>query len=274
MKFAQSTFVYFNYPLQEAIKRLHINGYDGVEIWGGRPHYYRRDLDHELKDILALLDEYEMVVPNFIPAQFRYPSLLCSLNEGIRKDSVMYIKDNIDTALQLHAASISICPGMLPFGENLLSGWAQLQKSIIELLDYASSAAIKILIEPAHKAETNLILTVDQCLEMLDRVNSDMLGILVDTGHTHLNNEALDIIIPRLKNIPLHIHIDDNNGDADAHMIPCDGKIDYAPLVRALKDIQYNGFISAELGFQYTLDPDAAVKTTMERLGEIFYGKE
>ena len=47
MKFSQSSFVYLNYPLQEAIRRLHQYGYQGVEIWGGRPHAYRHDLDDE-----------------------------------------------------------------------------------------------------------------------------------------------------------------------------------------------------------------------------------
>lgn len=270
MKFAQSTFIYFNYPLRNAISRLHASGYQGVEIWGGRPHYYRRDLDGELNEILALLDTFEMVVPNFIPAQFRYPSLLCSLNESIRKDSVTYIKDNIDTAIKLHSPSISICPGMLPFGEDLLCGWKQLKQSISELLDHISSADIRILIEPAHKAETNLILTVEQGLAMVAELGSSQLGILLDTGHTHLNNEPLELIIPKLKDIPLHIHIDDNNGDADSHMIPGDGSIDYAVLAAALKEIGYTGFISAELGFQYTLEPDAAVIKTLERLKAVF----
>ena len=71
MKFAQSSFVYLNYPLQETIRRLHKFGYQGIEVWGGRPHMYRHDLDAELDDIRTLLERLGMAVPNLVPAQFR-----------------------------------------------------------------------------------------------------------------------------------------------------------------------------------------------------------
>ena len=156
MEFSQSSFVYFNYALQEAIGRLHQYGYQGIEVWGGRPHLYRHDLDGQLDEIVALLDRFEMVVPNFIPAQFRYPSILCSLNETIRRDSVQYIQDAVDNALRLRAPSVSLCPGMTLFGEDLGRGWGQLRQSIVELLDYTEGTDLVLLIEPAHQAESTL----------------------------------------------------------------------------------------------------------------------
>ena len=44
MKLSLSTFVYFRYPLIEAIRRTAHFGYDGVELWGGRPHAYADDM--------------------------------------------------------------------------------------------------------------------------------------------------------------------------------------------------------------------------------------
>ena len=96
------------------------------------------------------------------------------------------------------------------------------------------------------------------------------LGILLDTGHAHINGEPLDQVVLSLQDVPFHIHIDDNDGDIDAHLIPGAGNIDFAPLVGALGRIDYQGFISAELGFQYTLDPDSAVKQTHTALTRLF----
>ncbi|GAH45931.1 unnamed protein product, partial [marine sediment metagenome] len=74
MKLSQSTFVYFNYPLKEAVTRIAEAGYQGVEVWGGRPHAYRNDLtEAELKDIRSLIEDKGVEVSAFIPAQFRYP---------------------------------------------------------------------------------------------------------------------------------------------------------------------------------------------------------
>lgn len=273
MKFSQSSFVYFNYPLQEAIGRLHQYGYQGVEVWGGRPHLYRHDLDGQLDEIVALLDRFEMVVPNFIPAQFRYPSILCSLNETIRRDSVQYIQDAVDNALRLRAPSVSLCPGMTLFGEDLGRGWGQLRQSIVELLDYTEGTGLVLLLEPAHKAESTLILTVADGLRMIEEVGSERLGILLDTGHANVNGENLAKVFASLRDVPFHVHIDDNHGDSDAHLIPGDGKIDFAPFARALQRVNYQGFVSAELGFQYTLDPDRAVEKTSAALSEMFVSR-
>jgi len=274
MKFSQSSFVYFNYSLQEAIRRLHQYGYQGVEVWGGRPHMYRHDLDGELDDIKRLLDKFGMSVPNFVPAQFRYPSILCSSNETVRRDSVGYVKDAIDNALKLGAPSVSVCPGMTLAGESVKQGWVNLRRSYMELLDYVGGRSVNILIEPAHRFESTLILTVEDGLRMLDEIKSNKLGILLDTGHANVNDENLAQVVRRLENAPLHIHIDDNHGDSDAHLIPGDGRIDYAPFVRALEEINYQGFVSAELGFQYTLAPDAAVEKSFAVLRGMFGAQE
>lgn len=270
MRFAQSSFVYFNYPLQHAIRRLHEAGYQGIEIWGGRPHMYRHDLDAEIDSLKALLDECEMAVPNFIPAQFRYPSILCSSNETVRLESVRYIEDAIDNAVRLGAPSVSLCAGMTLYGESIEKGWANLRQSIVELLDYSEPTGLRLLIEPAHRAESTLILTVADALRMIKEIQSERLGICLDTGHANVNGEDLAQTVLLLKDVPSHIHIDDNKGESDAHMVPGEGDIDYAPFVRALKEIDYQGFVSAELGFQYTLEPDGAVRRTHTALREMF----
>jgi len=273
IKFAQSSFVYMNYSLQDAIRRLHHLGYAGIEIWGGRPHMYRHDLDTELDGIKVLLDECEMVVPNFIPAQFRYPSILCSSNQAVRRDSVRYVEDAIDNAIKLGAPSVSLCAGMTLCGESVERSWANLRQSIVELLDYTSRTDLRLLIEPAHRAESTLILTVTDGLKMIHEIQSERVGICLDTGHAVLNGEDLPQQVRALKGVPLHIHIDDNTGDSDAHMIPGEGNIDFAPFVSALDEIGYRGFVSSELGFQYTLDPDNAARKTRTALSELLAAK-
>jgi protein FrlC len=258
--------------LQEAIRCLHEFGYQGIEVWGGRPHCYRHDLDDELDEIKALLDRFEMSVCNFIPAQFRYPSILCALNETVRRDSVRYIQDAIDNARKLGSPCVSLCPGMTLFGEDVEEGWSQLHKSFVELLDYTDGTDMVLLIEPAHRFESTLILTVEDGLRMIEEIDSERLGILLDTGHANVNGEDLAEVVRSLKHVPLHIHIDDNHGDSDAHLIPGEGSIDFAPFVQALEEIHYQGFVSAELGFQYTLDPDPAVQQTHVALSEMFGG--
>jgi len=266
MLFSQSSAVYFNHSLKFAIQDLHDLGYDGIEIWGGRPHMFKHDLDIEMDGILALLKKLNMQVCNFIPAQFRYPSLLCSSNEYVRKDSVEYIKMAIDNAIKMSSPTVSLCPGMVLFDQSVEYGWKQLVKSYKEIEEYAVDKDIILLIEPAHRFESNLILTVDDCIKMLDELKSDIFGILLDTGHTNLNGEKFNEILSRCNGIPLHIHLDDNNGDADSHLIPGYGNVDFDGLFTALKDTQYKGYISVELGGGYNMNPTKACQESLEFL--------
>jgi len=271
MKFAQSSVVYINYSINYAIRELHNLGYQGIEIWGGRPHMYRNDLDGEMKNIINLLKKLNMTVCNFIPAQFHYPSILCSNNEVVRQDSVEYIKTAMEIALKIGSPSISLCPGIGLFDEDLSQAWKQLLKSFKEIEEYNQDKKLLLLIEPAHRFESNLILTVEDCLRMINELSSDKFGILLDLGHCYINKEDLKKAIFKCKNYPLHIHIDDNNGIIDEHLIPGEGKINFNIVNETLRKINYNGFISAELNSTiYSLDPTIACKKTLNTLKNIF----
>ncbi len=84
MKTSISTFVYFKYPLTEAIKRISCYGYKGVELWGGRPHAYCDDMNKDrISEVVKVIEDYELCISNFIPAQFRYPTNLAAPDRGI-----------------------------------------------------------------------------------------------------------------------------------------------------------------------------------------------
>lgn len=262
MKISQSTFVYFNYPLKEAITRIAEAGYQGVEIWGGRPHAYRNDLtETELKDIHSLIENKGIEVSAFIPAQFRYPTSLVNPKERIRKDSINYIKESFNTAITLGTHKVIVCPGHTLYSQSLESAWQLLKESLEILLEHAQKYDITLLLEPAHRMESDLIITVDDALRIIKEIKSNRIGIVLDTGHAAINKESLKDCIKKLnesKSI-FHLHIDDNNGLMDEHLIPGRGKINFVPFLKELKRINYQGFLTVELGFQYIMDPDSAV---------------
>lgn len=270
LRFAQSSFVYCNYSLQYAINDLSRLGYDGIEIWGGRPHMYRHDLDEEFDEILELLRQLNMKVCNFIPAQFRYPSILCSSNPRVRKDSVEYLKSAMDNAVKIGSPSISLCPGMVLCDDDLGNGWRLLKESLEEILEYNDDKGLHLLIEPAHRFETNLVLTVDDCLRLIDELDSDYLGVLIDIGHLNLNGECFREAFTRCKDLPIHVHLNDNNQDHDSHLLPGAGNADFDLLAQALKDIGYRGFVSGELSGIYSANPSGASEEMLSFMRSTF----
>jgi protein FrlC len=269
-KFAQSSAVYFNFTLEYAIKNLSSIGYDGIEIWGGRPHAYRDDLLEDSAKLKALIRDSGLEVCNFIPAQFRYPTLLCSDNERVRQDSVGYIASALRNAFMLGSPSVSLCPGMVPWDLDLKQGHRKLVQSLKDICRINESFGLKLLIEPAHRFESNLIKTIQDCVEILTEIDNPFLGILLDTGHCHVNGEDLSQALTLASGYPLHIHIDDNSGDADAHLNLGEGTIDFHRFRDALDTIHYKGYLSVELGTKYIMDPEAACRTSLTKLRELF----
>ena len=64
MKFGCFSLDYRRFPLERAFRDAQRLGFDGVEIWGGRPHAYPFDLDAaEIQGILDLQKRYGLEVP-------------------------------------------------------------------------------------------------------------------------------------------------------------------------------------------------------------------
>ncbi len=267
MKTALSSFIYLNYPLDEAIRRTAQAGYDGIDIWGGRPHAYRRDLsDKELASLRQLLEREHLAVASFIPAQFRYPTCLCSNNDSIRADSVAYIQDSIVTAAALSAPIVSVCPGHSLYGQEEADAWARLGESLVSICTFAARYGISIALEPADRYETDLMATTADAMRMIAELRQDNLGVVLDNGHAYVVGESAAQAAHALGDRLFHVHLDDNMGKRDQHLVPGEGSFDFQPFVNALRAVGYEGFVSAELSWDYTIDPDPAARQALDHM--------
>ena len=104
----------------------------------------------------------------------------------------------------MRAPSISVCPGMTLLDGDQQEGWRLLHRSLKEIEEYAGERSMLVLIEPGHRFEPNLIATIDDCPRMLGQLRSERLGILLDTGHVHLNGELFAQALRKCWGIPLH----------------------------------------------------------------------
>lgn len=261
MKLSISSKLYQNYRLEEAVKRISKLGYDGIEIWGGRPHAYYQDINlTTASSIRESIEKAGLEISGFIPAQFGYPTSLCSPISTIRKESVEYIKKSIDTSLLLGCRKVSLCPGRTLYGQGYDRGMAELIDSLDEIANYAVVKEVLLLLEPAHMLESDLILTINDGIRLIEEQKYPNMGIALDTGHCHINKESfIDcLLLLKRKNIPLHVHLDDNNGLTDQHKIPGEGTICFVPFFQTLLETEYKGFLTVELGFDYTSSPDEA----------------
>jgi len=89
----------------------------------------------------------------------------------------------------------------------------------------------------------------DAMLRLIEAVGSKYLGACYDTCHVVQAGEIPAVSVYKLGDKIFHCHISDNEGSIDSppHMTPGRGRIDWRAVLRALKNVGYNGFLSIEL---------------------------
>ena len=66
--------------------------------------------------------------------------------------------------------------------------------------------------------------------------------------------------------VPLSLHIQDNDGTCDGHLIPGDGTVDWELFISVLKEIGYMGDCVLEAHHQSLTAPDAERDAILSRL--------
>ena len=117
-----------------------------------------------------------------------------------------------------------------------------------EILEVACKLGINIAVE-----NLNLYLTVFTQI-LLDNINSPNLGLCYDAGHKNLWTPTKDLLATYgSRCFTIHLHdnfMDDQTGstaELDHHMLPFDGKIDFAKEMRDLATVGYDGVIMLEV---------------------------
>jgi len=268
MKLGTATSVLYQYALQDAIPLIARAGYDGVDIWGGRPHVYRQDFSvDELRQLRQLIADHGLSVSSFMPAFYRYPHSLSNPNPKVRQDSIEYMRQCIDNAATLGAGIVLVVPDHSLFGQTRSDSLQRMIESIDVVAQYASQYELKLGIEILYYDETDLVNTADDALTIIRQLGHDNLGAVLDTGTLNLSKESITDIFTTLGSLMLQIHVNDNAGShKQQNLIPGEGNYNFAALIQYLREKSYRGFLSAELSKEYADDPEPALRTTAERL--------
>ena len=103
--------------------------------------------------------------------------------------------------------------------------------------------------------------------ELVKAVDSDWFGWCFDVGHAWACGYAPDVL-KKCAVIPMSLHIQDNDGSGDGHLIPGDGTIDFECFIKTLKDIGYLGDCVLEAHHQSLVAPDEERDAILARLLE------
>src|SRR5262245_60950269 len=186
MKLRTATSVLFRYAIQDAVKVVAQCGYDGIDLWGGRPHVYRQDLSPaELKELRQSIADHGLSVASLMPAFYRYPHSLSNPNPKVRRDSIDYMRQCTDNAAILGSPIVLVVPDFSLFGQATEDSRKRMVDSVGEVATYAAQYDLKLGIEVLYEDETDLVVTSDDALYMIKALGNDNLGVVLDTGALH-----------------------------------------------------------------------------------------
>jgi len=268
VRIATATSVLFQYAIKDAVSLVARIGFDGVDIWGGRPHVYRQDLTtEELVHLRHLIADHGLSVVSFMPAFYRYPHSLSNPNPKVRDDSIDYMRQCIDSAALLGAGIVLVVPDHSLHGQTREDALGRFAESVDVIARYAARYELKLGLEVLYYDETDLVNSADDALHIIEQLGYGNLGVVLDTGTLNLSKESPEEILARLDGLLLQVHVNDNDGGREQqNLIPGEGTYDFKSLIRTLREHHYSGFLSAELARGYAHDPEPALRTTLERL--------
>lgn len=270
MKYAFNTWVYGSFPvwvpsytLDETIKRIAAAGYDGIEIGCAAPHAWPAHLSAERrKDIKTLLEGENLTPVSLLPAPGGGPGNNPSsplLEE--RQATVAHYKEVVDLAADLGAKLVMYIGGWQVFGTSRKDAWAWSVEGLREIAEHAKGRGITIAAEPTS-ADSNIVETADDALELMREAEQDNVGVMFDTYHALYRNEVSADYVRIMQEHLVHVHAADTD-----RLPPGEGTVDWVSFMQALKDINYQGHVTMEIGFNTrAAEPDRYARQAIQFL--------
>ena len=185
----------------------------------------------------------------------------------------------IDEAAALGAATLVLVPGGLPPGDrDLAAARTRVVEAIERLAPYAVAAGVRLALEPMHPiytADRGVISTLAQALDIAERFDPDVVGVVVDTFHLWWEpgvEQQIARAAGRIASYQISDWITPLPPDALlARGMMGDGHIDFAGFTRAVSAAGYRGDIEVEIfnADIWAAPPKRVLATIVERYREL-----
>jgi sugar phosphate isomerase/epimerase len=140
--------------------------------------------------------------------------------------------------------------------------WGWLTDSMGACADEADRAGLTLCLEPRVG---EIISNTDALLRLMEAVDSDNFGAVLDTGHLNAQKEILPLSVEKLGSRIHYVHASDNDGQTNQHLALGQGTVDWDGIFLALKKHEFAGYVAVDVGNVPNLDAQyAASKSFLE----------
>lgn len=259
MQFALFSKVLADRPFEAAARTAADLGYDAVEPMAREPHLGADTSPERAAELAALLSDLGLSVPCLTTYTGGYVDGTDAECEAdlAALDPFLDLADALDCDLVRHA------PDGPPVHEATEADFERAATWTRRAADRAAEHGKTLCVElHAHKVTE----TVDSTLDLLDRVDRENVGVIHDAGNLFIVGESFGReSVERLGDRLVHVHVKDiarvpldtdgpgtleletrRGRERFQHRLLGEGDVDHGPLVAALVDTGYDGYLTAE----------------------------
>lgn len=214
-------------------------GYDGLDLFG------KLTSAGEAREVYKAVAAYDLEVPLFTaPILVAKGCNLSLRDDEKRRKSIDMYKEQIEFANIIGAARMPIgfLRGQLDEDRDYCEYCDKLAESIEILSDFGKDYGIQLALEPINRYEMNTFNDVSSSLKFMKIYNlENKIALLLDAFHMNIEDDSIPKQIQASKGIVHHFHLPDSNRYACGS-----GHLDYEGIFGALKNIEYEDYVSVE----------------------------
>ena len=117
-------------------------------------------------------------------------------------------------------------------------------EGLVAVADHAQSRGVKIMVEHLDKTQSDVINTLDEAWEFVERIGHPAIQMMFDFHNTADETESLDVLVKKHVAHIYHVHIQEMDGQYLGMGTAAD---DFLATFRVLKDLNYDRWISLEV---------------------------
>lgn len=150
----------------------------------------------------------------------------------------------------------------VPEGETAEVAIGRFLDSVRPALDRAHERGVVICLEPLPPPEADLLLTLGEAAVLIERLQHPAARTIFDVKSASWEGKPLGPLFTQYAPIVAHVHANDANRRG-----PGFGDTDFRPILAAIRDAKYQGYVSVEV-FDYTPDPDTIARESLHYMRE------
>ena len=224
---------------EASIRKAARMGYQGIEIALGKPE----DVDKaQIDEALRARGMAVSCISTGLTFA-KYGLYMTHPDASVRRQTVETFFGLICLAVDWGGMiNIGRARGFVGQGQTREEAEALFFESMDQIAPYAREHGVTLLLEPINRYESNFINSVDDAAALIRRMPHQNIGIMADVFHMNIEDDHIAGSLIRNRMDVRYVHIADSN-----RLAPGWGHTDFPAIVAALRQIGYEGWMSAEI---------------------------